>query len=348
MGLGCNLEEQLNADAASSTESSSGTRGGGSDDADTTVGQVPAACAGRELRVGTYNIESVDPVGSGSYEALASVVRRISPDIVCVQEIVDGEGVAFGELSTAAGYAHALKADRSPAIGGELSNGCMARFPLEAVGSWSGEDLSTDPLANDVGRDILAVRMDVSADAPCHVGVITVHAKSGQEPIDWFRRQVEAVRLTQAVALYRDEFPEDALVVLGDFNETLDDSALGTVFDAPPADLPNSYRLGGDIVFPLTYQPFETLASVGFELTSPGQEDAPERRETWRDSVRLDYVWLSEAEWLAGEVYNGCRDNGVDDAPPGAYVDKVGDPLDCAATELASDHFAVIADIRLP
>ena len=349
---GCNLDEQLNADSTSAADGASSTAATPSGDGADETGQRTAACDGRQVRVGTYNIESVDPVGSGSFAAVADTLSRIAPDIVCVQEIVDGEGVAFVELAGAAGYPYAVKADRSPPIGGELSNGCMARFPLEVIGSWGGAELSSDLNANDVGRDFLAVRMDLSeglpADDACHLGVITVHAKSGQQPSDGFRRQVEAVRLTQAVARYREAYPDDAMVVLGDFNETLDDSALGSVFETAPAELPSSYRLGADILFPLTYQPFERLSEAGFELTSPAQEDAPDSRETWRDAARLDYVWLSGAEWIAGEVYNACRDNGVDDAPPGNNVDKSGEPLECSASALASDHFAVLADIRLP
>lgn len=349
---GCNLDEQLNAESTSATDGASSTVASPSGDGADETGQRTAACDGRQVRVGTYNIESVDPVGSASFAAVEATLLRIVPDIVCVQEIVDGEGVAFGELAAAAGYDYVVKADRSPPIGGELSNGCMARFPLEAVGSWGGAELSSDLNANDVGRDFLAVRMDLSdglpADSACHVGLLTVHAKSGQQPADGFRRQVEAVRLTQAVTRYREAYPHDAVVVLGDFNETLDDSALGSVFETAPEELPSSYRLGADILFPLTYQPFERLSEAGFELTSPGQEDAPGLRETWRDSARLDYVWLSGAEWIDGEVYNACRDNGLDDAPPGNNVEKSGEPLECGASELASDHFAVIADIRLP
>lgn len=357
--LGCNLADALNADSAGDTESTggadatsaanagSGNVDGGSEDAATTEAIV-AACNGRELRVATYNIESVSPVGSDDYDALGSTLLRIDADLVCVQEIVDGEAVAFGALADAAGYDYVLKAERSPAIGGELSNGCLSRAPLSVVGSWGGGELSDDVKANDVGRDLLAVRMDLSGDAPCHLGVITLHAKSGQEPIDWFRRQVEAERLGQAIERYREAYPDDAIVVMGDFNESLSDDALGTVFDAPPAGLPNSYSLGSDIAFPLTYQPFALLSGYDFELTSPTQEDAPDRRQTWRDIARLDYVFLSEAEFVDGEVYNACRDDGVDEAPPGDVLEKSGEPLACAVSELASDHFPVVVDIRIP
>lgn len=370
---GCSLEDALNAHNMSSTAagSSGGTTTTGqdratADPADVTgasadsgstrggeeTGEPMAVCADRPVRVASYNVESVNAAGSASNEALRAVLTRIDADIVCVQEIADGEAVAFGELAAAVGLPHVLKAERSPAIGGELSNGCMARFPIDAVGSWGGQALSTDPTANDVGRDLLAVRMDLSArqdnGAPCHLGLITAHAKSGEEPVDWFRRQVEAVRLAAAVQRYRQAHPQDGLVVLGDFNETLDDPAIGTRFDGAPPDLPNSYSLGADIEFPLEYQPFASVADAGLTLTSPGQEDAPLRRETWRDSLRLDYIWLGGPTWVAGEVYNGCRDDGIDEDPPGDFVVKAGAPLDCSVTEEASDHFAVLADLTLP
>jgi len=334
---GCSLDDALNANDTATD---------GVDGAETAASL--AECAGREIRVATYNVESVNEAGSTSYEALAATLRRIDADIVCMQEIVDGEAVVFGGLAAEAGYPYVLKADRSPGIGGELSNGCFARYPMDVVGSWSAEDLSPDPSANDVGRDLFTIRVDVSEGTDCHVGVIAVHAKSGSEPSDWFRRQVEALRLAQAVALYRELHPQEPLIVVGDFNERLDEPALGTVLSTLPTGLPPTYQLGSDITLPLTYQPFTVLTDAGLALGSPSQEDTPDRRQTWRDSSRLDYIWLSGPEWIEGEVYNSCLDDGVDAPPQGDYLQKAGEPLACSVSDDASDHFAVVADLRLP
>ena len=136
-GLGCNLEKALNAD------NQDGTSTGGSsdddddddddDDADATdtvdpdgtdeTGEPAPACADHPVRIATYNIEAVGASGGESFQALIATLVRIDADVVCVQEIVDGEAVAFAELAEAAGYDYVLKADQSPPIGGDLSNG---------------------------------------------------------------------------------------------------------------------------------------------------------------------------------------------------------------------------------
>lgn len=362
-GIGCNLEKALNADGhddatgGSSDDDADADDDDDDDDADTTVGpgtdetgEPPPACADQPVRIATYNIEAVGASGSESFQALTATLLRIDADVVCVQEIVDGEAVAFAELAEAAGYDYVLKADQSPPIGGDLSNGCMARFPMDVLGSWGSGDLADDPQANEVGRDFLAVRADLSdvVGAPCRMGLLTLHLKSGQEPIDWFRRQVETLRLAQAADVYRAQHPDEPLVILGDFNESLSDMALGTVFESAPPDLPSSYQLGTDVTFPMTYQPFAVMDAAGFSITSPSQEDAPDRKQTWRDIVRLDYVWLDGPQYVAGEVYNACRDDGVDADPPGDFLEKAGEPLSCDTGELASDHFPVVVDVTLP
>ena len=153
--------------------------------------------------------------------------------------------------------------------------------------------------------------------------------------------------MVQAVARYRADHPDDPMVILGDLNENIDDPALGTMFDQVPVGLPDSYHVGSDIVFPLTYQPFTTFEGQGFTITDATQEDS-DRDETWADLVRLDYVMVSAAQGLDAEVYNACRDNGVDDGPAGGSVVKAGDPLACELSELASDHFPVLVDLSLP
>ncbi len=345
---GCSLESALNADAM--TESAEG----GATEADATVGadasgSVVAACDGKLVRVMTFNVQTVDTVGSPSHDALAAVLGRTAPDIACLQEVQFDEDDSLAALVTEAGYAYSVQANQSPAIGGDHTNACIANVPLTVVGSYTGEDLSADPTANDVGRDIFAVRAFVGAadGTECNLGVIAVHLKSGQETIDLFRRQVEVIRLTQAVAAYRQAHPGDPIVVLGDFNETLDEPALGTSLALPP-DLPSSYRLGSDIEVPVSYQPFATLQGAGFNLADPTQEDGPSSFATWNDSRRLDYVWYAGPQLAASEVYNSCRDDGVDEPPTGDGIVKVGTPLECGVSETASDHFPVVADLSLP
>jgi endonuclease/exonuclease/phosphatase family metal-dependent hydrolase len=371
LALGCSLEEALGVDEGGPSSEGETTAGGGpgggpgteaADDSSSSGAPAtdegsssstgpelpPAACGGRSLRVAAFNVEGVD-AGSPSFDALAAIIARIDADVVCLEEVVFWETADLFALADQTGYADVIQAQESPAIGGSDTNACMSRLGLSLVGSYSGWDLSSDEDANDVGRDILVVRVDVAEGQaePCGLGVVALHLKSGQDELDWFRRQVEAERVVQAVARYREEFPDDPMLIMGDFNENLDDPALGNVFTEIPAGLPDSYRVGDDIAFPLTYQPFSTFEGLGFSIAPATQEDST-RDQTWSDLVRLDYIMQAGAQVQAAGVYNACRDDGVDDAPPGHWMALAGDPLACGVSDEASDHFPVLADLVLP
>jgi endonuclease/exonuclease/phosphatase family metal-dependent hydrolase len=374
LAAGCSLEQALGVDdGGPSTGDPTGQSGGGpgggpgagasshgvdgdaSDSGtggpadDTNTGPLPAACGGRVVRVATYNVETVDAPGSVGFEALAAVLRRLDADVVCLQEVQHWETTSLFALASQAGYPDVIQAQQSPAIGGDHTNACLSRGGLALVDSYTGAELSSDAQANDVGRDILVVRVDLAEGepAPCHVGFVALHLKAGQSPLDWFRRQIEAERVAQAVARYRDEHPDEPIVILGDLNENLDDVALGSVFTGVPEGLPPSYRVGSDIVFPLTYQPFTRFEGLGFALVPATQEDST-RDATWNDAVRLDYVLHAGAQLRGALVYNACRDDGVDGGAAGAWLPLAGDPLPCATSDDASDHFPVVADLLLP
>lgn len=371
-GLGCSLEAALgvdgdggaDADASTGMDVDGGGPGGpgSTDGGDPDTGEPTAqtsgepdpdppivGCHDRRLRVATFNVQSVEGDQSEGYEALAAIVRRIDADIVCLEEVLFYEDDRLSALALDAGYTRVIQANPPPSIGGDFTNACLSRELLTLEGSYTGGELGSDPNANDVGRDILVVRADLSSDdETCGVGIVDLHLKSGQEPLDWFRRQIEAERVVQAVERYRAAHPGEPMVIMGDLNETIDDPALGHVFSAAPAGLPASYRLGSDIAFPLTYQPFETLQALGFAVADATQEDTQGAYETWADIVRLDYVLYDGLELFADEVYNACRDNGVDDAPDGNWVPKEGEALSCALSEQASDHFPVLVDLVLP
>ncbi len=373
-GSACSLEEALDAgesptsgmvtgggpgggpggtDQTSGLDTASVDTGGSDTDgsADST-GKLPPAtdCASRTVRVATYNVESVSPSGTPMFEALRDVLLRVDADVVCLQEVEEDELASFVALATAANYPSIVQSNPPPAIGGGFRNACMGRVDLSLVGSYSAWDLSSDPNANDVGRNILVVRAQVAPDdePPCYLGVVTLHLKSGQDQLDWFRRQIEAERVVQAVGLYRAAYPDDPMTILGDLNENLDDPALGTEFTQVPAGLPDSYEVGNDIQFPLTYQPFDTFTGLGFSIADATQEDSASADETWADLVRLDYVLHDGVQLQADEIYNACRDNGQDDPPVGNWLPKAGSPLACPVSDLASDHFPVFADITLP
>ncbi len=335
----------VTATTASTSPATSVTTGD-SDGADSSTTE-PVVCDGVSLRVVSYNVKSVGFEKSLEWNALGSILRRLSPDVVCIEEFSDGETGSLRALTTALGWTEAIQAESSPAIGGELRNACMGPHPMTRIDSYGGE-LSGDGDANDVGRDFLAVRL---APAGCPINLLAVHAKSGQDDVDFFRRQVEFVRLGQAVADVRQRHPGEPVVVMGDFNENTDDPAIGMVFDQIPADLPPSYSLGSDIGLPLTYDPFYTIAAAGLTRVEATHEDSA-RIGTWNvsaasEGIRIDYVWLDGPELVSAVVYDACRDDGVDEPPGGQWLPLAGDPVPCEASALASDHVPVVVDLTL-
>jgi endonuclease/exonuclease/phosphatase family metal-dependent hydrolase len=332
----------MSATASTNTASTATT----SDDADSSTTE-PVVCNGAALRVASFNVKSVGFEDSDEWDALGSVLARLSPDVICIEEFGDGETAPLRALTTALGWGEPIQAESSPAIGGELRSACMGPHPMARIDSY-GSELSGDPDANDVGRDFLGVRL---VQDGCPVNVLAVHAKSGQEDVDFFRRQVEFIRLGQAIEDVHTTHPGEPLVVMGDFNENTDDAGIGTVFDAAPPGLPPSYSLGSDIAFPITYDPFATIAATGLTRLEPTHEDSP-RIGTWNvsaaaDGIRIDYVWLDGPEPVGAIVFDACRDDGVDEPPAGQFLPMAGDPVPCVASELASDHLPVVADLML-
>ena len=184
------------------------------------------------------------------------------------------------------------------------------------------------------------------------MNVVAVHAKSGQEDIDRFRRQVDFVRIAQAVDDVRASHSGEPVILMGDFNENPDDPMLNQVFEELPLGLPESYQLGDDITLPLTYEPFTTIEGTGLVRIDPTAEDST-RDATWGvsggfDGVRLDYIWLAGIDLGGAVIYDACLDDGTDEPPAGAWLPLTGDPLPCGTSAAASDHLPIFADLRVP
>ncbi len=337
-------------------ETSTGTADGSSSLATTEVDPTTAVttetpesrCEDTPIRVATFNVESVSLEGSDPFIGLAASIARVGADVICMQEVLFDESPSLRNLAEAAGYTTVIQADRSPAIGGDLTNACMSRIPMTLIASYTGSSLSSDPNANDVGRDILAVRAE--PEPGCSVALFTLHFKSGGDYEDLFRRQVEAERLARGVRTYREQRPGDGVIVLGDFNEQLDDDDLGSQLGELPSTLPQSYQLGDDIDLPLRYHPFDVLTDQGFQIAEAYQEDTlnPDTFVGGSFTSQLDYIVYGQALLEGAEIYNACQDNGVDDDPPGGWLPKEGQALSCFSTQIASDHRAVSADVVLP
>jgi endonuclease/exonuclease/phosphatase family metal-dependent hydrolase len=306
-------------------------------------GVSPAA----ELRVATYNTQGLGAAGSPGYLAQVDILRRIDADVVMLQEVNPPEIGLVDDLAADAGYASSCVSDISGTLSGGLHTAALSRLPLTQCLSWSAQELSGDPAANDITRDVFEVHVAV-APGEATWGVFTLHLKAGGTDTDKFRRQVELVRVTQALNRFRFLHAGSPIVVTGDWNEDIGNGPFGApTFLMLPPGLPGSYELGADIAFPVVYDPFVTLEANGLTILHAFHEDDPLDDVThWPTGLHLDYLAVDRhAEALGTEIYDACDDNGVDDPPPGYDLPKAGRPLPCGVEAVASDHLAVFGDI---
>jgi len=309
---------------------------------------APTACATDVVRVATFNVEGID-ADTSSYDALVDVLQRIDADVVSFQEInAFVETLFVPQLADDAGYPFFAFADDSGTLSGGLRNGVLSRHPIASSTSYGSVALSGDPGANDIGRDILEVVLDVpDVDGP--IAVYSLHFKAGSSGTDRFRRAVETIRLGQAVAAFVAANPDGHVIVAGDLNDdVVDGGPFDNTFNALPGGLPGSFDLGNDITFPVVYDMFDDIAAMsglGLQITDPTLEDSTTEDVTFPASGRrLDYVFASGGELLADETYSSAFDDGIDLFPEGNYMYKAGGPLPASTSVVASDHLAVFAD----
>jgi endonuclease/exonuclease/phosphatase family metal-dependent hydrolase len=303
---------------------------------------VPA-CEERFLRVATFNVHEVGAPRSDEHEQLLAVLARIDADVVCLQEVGDDETEHLQALREAAGYAHFALA---PPSGGMIRNACLSRHEIVQYAALGSADLSSDPQAAELTRAIVRARIHLPR-LDRYVTVFTAHPKAGITDTDRFRRMVEAIRLGQAVAIEREQYRDNAIVVAGDLNE-IPDYPGDLVFDTLPADLPPAYVLGSDIILPLAYAPFAPLEDEGLARVPAWVEDTRWEETYLPELLRLDYIYADAGELVVAEVYEACQDDGQDRPPHGGVLPKAGAPLRCGTNADASDHRPVVAVFYLP
>lgn len=298
------------------------------------------------VRVATFNIQTIGEPGSAQHAAAVAIVRRVDADLLCLQEVRPWERGALDALARSAGYRHVFQGRISTPMAGALTNACLSRRRVVWARSRSSDDISSDRSANETGRDIVAVRVEVGTGR--YLLVIAVHLKSGFDDSDRLRRQVETLRVRDLVRQHRQRYPSDALVVVGDFNETVDGRRLGWTFWRAPYGLPRSFSLGRDLRYPIRYDPFPTLRAERLIRAHPTHEDLPKTDGTRIPSGRrIDFVYYSGATLAGSEVYEACHDDGIDAPPVGHCLTKRGSPLPCGTSLRASDHRPVVVDLRL-
>ena len=127
-------------------------------DADTSSESGPVIpCGMADFRAMTFNVQAVGAQGSDEWNALGAILRRVSPDIVCIEELGDFETASLRALTEALEWGEPIQADQSPAIGGELRQACLGPRTMNRIDSYTASDLQ--PGANDLSRDALAVRV---------------------------------------------------------------------------------------------------------------------------------------------------------------------------------------------
>ncbi|GEM_PF-2757171 len=301
-----------------------------------------------ENRISTYNVERLGITGSTEWNALVDVLIRVDADVAMIQEVNGAdERDRVPDLADAAGYPYSATSSISGTMSGNLRTACLSRLPILRYESWSSVELSGDPNANDIGRDIFACWVDPGGDLSPWV-VLTVHLKASPGDPNLFRRQIEVQRTVQAIEVIRSSDPGSPIVLAGDFNEDPGRGPFGSpTWNAPPPGLPASYRLGNDITFPVTYDPFVTLADAGMTLRDAAHEDDPATVITHpATNRRIDLLFTDMHVGLDGsEVYDSCKDDGVDSPPPGNWLPKAGAPLPCGRSTDAADHLDVFGDM---
>lgn len=300
------------------------------------------------VRIATWNVQTLGAIDSTEFAAALTIVQRMNADILCFNEINDYEAARLQRFATLAGYPHLFQGRASTPMAGGLTNACLSRFPFADARSRTSHDISSDTTANETGRDLVHVRVEVR-QGRSFVALVSVHLKSGFTDADEVRKYVEAIRARDIVRQHRVAHPDDAIVVLGDFNEEVGGSALGHVHTGPPEGLPLSWRLGSDLTWPMTYNPFAPLIAEGLADARATHEDKPAEFATRIPSGRrIDYTFTVGARVREALVYEACQDDGVDGAPAGDFMAFAGTPVTCGTNIVAADHRPVLVELELP
>lgn len=284
---------------------------------------------GAVLRVMTWNVESVGEPGSVEFDAAAAIVRRLSPDVLGINEVNgSADAEALRHLAAMTDYPVVILPDDNPF--GTQRNALLARVSGEGT-VWTSAMLSGDEAASDLTR--LPIAYDLGG-----LTVVVNHLKSGTDNASELRRTIDSIRTASIDA-------GSALVVMGDFNEELDsDDATPDVLTELPAGLPAGWVLGGDLaealsagidnrVFgPLTGRSLSAVEATRLTGTL-GTRPASGRR--------LDYVMVRGVSVLSAEVYHS-EDEGL----PGG-IEKAGEHLAAETSLAAADHLPVVIELTL-
>jgi endonuclease/exonuclease/phosphatase family metal-dependent hydrolase len=290
------------------------------------------------VRVATWNIQSLGAVGSEDYTGVEAVLRRLNPDVVGFNEVVDVDLDDLRALAEDLGYLPPIVAESNPF--GEQRQAILTRLTIEESSIATSAQLSGDNGANDVTRNPVFVQVAIPGHGSLRV--VSEHWKSGEAATDQFRRTVDGLRVAQAVKLGDRDAP---VMAMGDVNAELGETPTPTSFHSAPSDLPGSYSLGDDLdsrmdAEGLANDQFAAMADVGLQPLDALQLDG---RNTTRPESgrRIDYLFLDAdlRTRAAAEVYDSL------DESIGGGLPKAGDAPARGACGAASDHLPVLVDL---
>lgn len=206
---------------------------------------------GISIRIATYNVENLFADGEeakprAARRALARMINLLDADFLMLQEVGSVEVLEQlnAELASPYGFVGLIPGNSTRSI----HLGVLSRYVTDLTShretplyDREGEILrvytsESDALAGHkrearMQRDVLLARFRVGV---VHVAVFGVHLKSFHTPL-WMDlgtdvlREAEARCVTRLICDYRDDHPEDCVVLLGDFNDTASSDALAPI-----------------------------------------------------------------------------------------------------------------------
>jgi len=305
----------------------------------------PRAVAGdtaRAVRVVSWNIETLGPVGSTEYDAAQQILARLDADVVLLQEIQWEEDVGvIDDFAADAGYPEVH--DGWPVSFGTDTQLILSRLPMTWRVLLDGDDLSGDADARDTTRAYPVAGLDVGG---VELVVASGHFKAGSGDANAFRRAVDAQRAVQALQPFDPS--TDHVLFAGDLNDDLGDASnVPTTWTWQPSGMPSTFALGDDLAVSLgdggipndVFAPFLT---AGMQILDAAQLSGSDTTRPW-SGRRLDYVIVTPSLAAAAqtEVYDTFDDDGVSGLP------KPG-PTPTLSTLTAADHLPVVVDLVLP
>ncbi len=312
--------------------------------------------SGVSFRIATFNIGAhlvippdggnvyfdygIGPPGQIDHEQVRAVLARINADVVALQEIhtADVNSGNLNALAASLGYSHIYAAPTTNAFDTSLRVAILSKFPFLSTAA-----IGSPANSREITRLFPAVKVDVPGTTQDPL-LISAHLKSGTATADRFRRAVEMKRLSDYLNA-QGVTGNDNFIVLGDFNP----SSINSTFSAAPSGLPSTFVLGPGISYPVRYSTnmlayFSNPLPVRLDPRHLNNSPSTFGTTNTTGSV-LDLFLVSPA--IASRTYTTEIYNSALDVSNSLGLPKAGSPPAPDTSSMASDHYAVFANLEL-